>query len=209
MLEVKFEVEGLGDWVDSITSEDARLSIVEVKANRKSVSDLIEVSSEKINPEELVRHLREAKDVRVNEFERVNRNTMIGTISSQSCPVCSVFSGLDCFLISAWSNGEKKMQWRLFARNGEQLKKLYRRLDSNGVKYTILSVTRKFRMKEITSRQEEILRIALDLGYFESPRRINLRSLSGRLGIAPGTLSEIIRRAQKNILTNYFTYKKS
>ncbi|MEM0286592.1 MAG: helix-turn-helix domain-containing protein [Nitrososphaerota archaeon] len=97
----------------------------------------------------------------------------------------------------------------MFARNGEQLKKLYRRLDSNGVKYTILSVTRKFRMKEITSRQEEILRIALDLGYFESPRRINLRSLSGRLGIAPGTLSEIIRRAQKNILTNYFTYKKS
>ncbi|MEM3830262.1 MAG: hypothetical protein QXP36_13775, partial [Conexivisphaerales archaeon] len=82
MLEVKFEVEGLGDWVDNITSEDARLSIVEVKANRKSVSDLIEVSSEKINPEELVRHLREAKDVRVNEFERVNRNTMIGTISS-------------------------------------------------------------------------------------------------------------------------------
>ncbi len=41
----------------------------------------------------------------------------------------------------------------------------------------------------LTPRQGELLRIALDEGYFEVPRRITLTRLAGRVGVAVSTLS--------------------
>jgi len=57
--------------------------------------------------------------------------------------------------------------------------------------------------KQITSRQEDLVRIAFDLGYFEYPKRLNLEELSAKLGISIGTLSEILRRGEKHILSKY------
>ena len=54
--------------------------------------------------------------------------------------------------------------------------------------------------EDITARQEHIVRMALDLGFFEFPRKINLESLSERLNISLTTLSEIIRRESKHIM---------
>ncbi|MDG6907756.1 MAG: helix-turn-helix domain-containing protein, partial [Nitrososphaerota archaeon] len=56
----------------------------------------------------------------------------------------------------------------------------------------------------LTSRQEQIVKMALEMGYFEFPKKIRLEELSQRLGISAGTLSEILRRAEKHILTMYF-----
>lgn len=52
----------------------------------------------------------------------------------------------------------------------------------------------------LTPRQAEILELALKLGYFEFPRRINLTDLAKHVGVAKSTLSEIVRRiSQKKV----------
>ena len=58
--------------------------------------------------------------------------------------------------------------------------------------------------KDLTTRQEQIVKMALEMGYFEFPKKIKLEELSDRFGVSAGTLSEILRRAEKNILTHYF-----
>ena len=58
--------------------------------------------------------------------------------------------------------------------------------------------------KELTLRQEEILKMAFELGYFDFPKKIKLDRLSGRLGIAPSTLAEILHRAEKHIMMKHF-----
>ena len=70
--------------------------------------------------------------------------------------------------------------------------------------YTILETSHHMQKRQITSRQEDLVRIAFDLGYFEFPKRINLEELSAKLGISIGTLSEILRRGEKHILSKYF-----
>lgn len=92
----------------------------------------------------------------------------------------------------------------MFVNSDSGLKALCKRLDRNKVIYTILEKTYHMQKRQITSRQEDLTRIAFDLGYFEFPKRINLEQLSERLGISTGTLSEILRREQRNILSKYF-----
>ena len=86
----------------------------------------------------------------------------------------------------------------------DTLKKVTDRLDSQNVRFEILQVSRLNNAKDLTSRQEQIVKMALNLGYFEFPKKIRLEELSSKLGISAGTLSEILRRAEKNILTRYF-----
>jgi len=58
--------------------------------------------------------------------------------------------------------------------------------------------------KELTGRQEEIIRIALDKGYFDCPKKTSIRELSRMFGISKSTLSEVLRLGQKKIIKSYF-----
>nr|WP_244372844.1 helix-turn-helix domain-containing protein [Archaeoglobus fulgidus] len=46
--------------------------------------------------------------------------------------------------------------------------------------------------------------MALEKGYFDFPKRVKLEQLAEFFGIAPSTLSEILRRGQKKVLEKYF-----
>jgi predicted DNA binding protein len=72
------------------------------------------------------------------------------------------------------------------------------------VTYEIADIDKLVEKEDLTARQEQIAKIALELGFFEFPKKIRLVELSKRMGISPGTLSEILRRAEKHILAKYF-----
>ncbi len=63
--------------------------------------------------------------------------------------------------------------------------------------------------KALTERQETIIQIALEKGYFDFPERIALRELAKSLGISAATLTETLRRAQKRLLTEHFRGRAS
>jgi len=52
----------------------------------------------------------------------------------------------------------------------------------------------------LTSRQAEVLRLALDAGYFDWPREVDAESLAEQLDIAHSTLLEHLRKAEKKLL---------
>jgi hypothetical protein len=96
------------------------------------------------------------------------------------------------------------MEWKLLISGEDTLKKITDRLSSKGVKYEISKISHLSAGSDLTARQEQIAKIALELGYFEFPKKIGIEELSKRLGISAGNLSEILRRAEKNILSKYF-----
>ena len=51
----------------------------------------------------------------------------------------------------------------------------------------------------ITEKQREAILTALDLGYFEVPRRADLEAVAERLGISSGAASERLRRGQASL----------
>lgn len=73
-----------------------------------------------------------------------------------------------------------------------------------GVDFELIYKGKPSGKDEITYREEEILKIALEKGYFDFPKRVKLEQLAEFFGIAPSTLSEILRRGQKKVLEKYF-----
>lgn len=55
----------------------------------------------------------------------------------------------------------------------------------------------------LTERQERLLVFAAASGYYDFPRRVSLTRLAEKVGVAPSTLSEILRGAEKRIVTAY------
>lgn len=55
-------------------------------------------------------------------------------------------------------------------------------------------------LSALTPRQQQVLRAAVEMGYFENPKRVRLHDLGKLLGMDKSTVSEVLRRAQKRVL---------
>lgn len=55
----------------------------------------------------------------------------------------------------------------------------------------------------LTERQEEAVRKALDAGYYEVPRKVSLTELAKEMELSPSSLSELLRRGERCILSGY------
>jgi len=77
-------------------------------------------------------------------------------------------------------------------------------LHEQGVVYKIAEIAKMNKSRALTSKQERVLKSALELGYYDYPKRISTEELSKVVGLAPSTISEILRRAEKRIISGYF-----
>ena len=59
----------------------------------------------------------------------------------------------------------------------------------------------------LTSKQEKIIKIAFEKGYYDYPKGITLRELSKIFKISFSTLNEILRRGEKKIIRDYYSKK--
>lgn len=55
----------------------------------------------------------------------------------------------------------------------------------------------------LTARQLEILSLAVALGYYEVPHKLNLRTLASKVGLSVGAVSELLRRGEALIVSSY------
>jgi predicted DNA binding protein len=207
MIEAHLLVDTPQNWVKAMNQgHSALVKIMDAKpsAIAPAVQDFVEISSNKVSADQLISTLSSSKDIKDVDLVRLGPHTVMGTITTQNCPVCSTLTGLNCSLLSAVTREDNKMEWRLLLSGNDTLKKVTDRLDSQHIGFKILQLAHLNNVKDLTARQEQIVKMALEMGYFEFPKKIRLEELSARLGISAGTLSEILRRAEKNILTRYF-----
>lgn len=102
---------------------------------------------------------------------------------------------------------ERDVIWSIVCEDGAFLN-LIRGLEESGIDFEIVYKGEPEKESEVTYREEEILKLALERGYFDFPKRIKLEELAALLNIAPSTLSEILRRGQKKVLERYFGLRK-
>lgn len=99
--------------------------------------------------------------------------------------------------------GKNVMYLDLMFLDEAELRKTVKILRERGVKPQLTKLRKLEKAIAITPRQEEALAVALAMGYYEYPRKLNLTRLAEKLSIAPTTLSEILRRAERKLITSY------
>ena len=129
-------------------------------------------------------------------------------IESEGCQVCNTILLKGAFLVSGRALQNRVITYDFIAPNFKAYRDIISAIEARGFKVKILRLGKFEPKKEyLTEKQEKILWLALKVGFFEYPRRVDTLELSNRLGVSPSTLSEIIRRGLRRLLEDYFKTK--
>ncbi len=194
-------------WIETLCHQDAAtVKILSMKIQKsEGITHFVDIVSDKTGTEKLSKDLSGCPDVLSSELASVGSNRLVGAITSTDCHVCSSImnSNTGYFVGPAVTDSNCEVSYKLFM-SGEAIPRFLQTLHDSGVDYKISEISKLSPKKDLTSRQEKVLKSALELGYFDYPKRVSTEELSAQLGVAPSTLNEILRRAERRIISGYF-----
>lgn len=86
----------------------------------------------------------------------------------------------------------------------ERLSRYTDELAAAGIPYQIVSLAQSFDSTELlTDRQAEVVTLAVERGYYDTPRGCTVTELSDALGIEKSSASRLLHRAESRIVTQF------
>ena len=129
-----------------------------------------------------------------------------GIITTANSPICRLITSCGGFCRTCqqeYGLCESKVKWRIVLPDGSSLNTFLQELKDKGIEVQTVDVGDLRENGLLTSREEEAVRLAEEMGYFRFPRRTSLRELSKNLNISVSTLDEILRRAEGKIVKSH------
>lgn len=150
-------------------------------------------------------------------LEQIRRHPSVGEVVIRSrqqgkaylivdvvhCPACDALMTSKSFMVFPVEIHKGWMKWLLITEN-PSLATVVDKLEDLGINFKVERITMLGSKGVLTDRQEEVVRKALSLGYFDFPRKKDSSKLAEELGISVSTLSEILRAAERRIFAEYF-----
>lgn len=136
------------------------------------------------------------------------RNAGIGAlwVESNSCCACAFFASSFSGILGSRTVCDNRIQYRVLLPSVKDLRSLETKLKEAGIEHKVTGII-PYMHQELTERQREVLRLALEYGYYEEDSRMSLTDLAKILDMAPSSLSEILRRSTKKTINFYFDHR--
>ncbi|MEM3832632.1 MAG: helix-turn-helix domain-containing protein [Thermoprotei archaeon] len=119
--------------------------------------------------------------------------------------IYKIFANFDVFISVMRNLHDGWSELVLIIPNNKILRKILKQLHEIGMQMRVKSITYARNKTILTPKQDSIIRIAYELGYYDFPRKTNLTSLAKKLNLSSATLSEILRRGEYRIISYYIT----
>ncbi|MEM0202697.1 MAG: helix-turn-helix domain-containing protein [Archaeoglobaceae archaeon] len=181
-----------------MVEEIAKKALIEVEGlllNESMVKGLIKVKSEEVD--KLLRRLPD-----FCESLKISKDSVRLLLREHPCLIAQPILSSGGIIVGL-SYDSSSITWSIVC-DEKDCAKLIKKLEKLGVDFELVYKGRPEDKESMTFREEEILRTALEKGFFDYPKRIKLEELAKIFNISPSTLSEILRRAQKKVLERYF-----
>lgn len=118
------------------------------------------------------------------------------------CRGCGLELAKNCIVRSVSSTKDGGVMWHIIGME-ENVRTFLNQLVKKGVAFkTVRQQTLRWN-GILTHRQEMVLRTALENGYFDYPRKVDIRALATQLGVSPATVSETLRKSLKKVVREY------
>lgn len=205
MLEANLRVRIPGCWVAGLTSGGRSVRIVDRKVvDGRTMESLFELDREERDGgwPEVVHDLRAHPQVTGVRAVASDDERLLGIVRCQNCNSCRALLNSNCFVTNILSR-DGAVEWTVRFDDKRKLADLLRRLERTGVAVDIRRVSSVRGNSILTRRQAQVLRVALDSGYFDFPKGTGIEELARRLGVSKSTISEILHRAERKILRAY------
>jgi predicted DNA binding protein len=191
-------------WIDLAVDEySAAVEILDSKMSSKgTMKHLFDIQAKPDFTDDLVSAIRKDRDILDLEVIKSGSGHVYGSATSARCTVCREVARSNCFLASVSVASKGQAKWTVLG-SGDSFRELTSALDRRKIPFEV-TLSKTLEDKELlTARQEQILTIAFERGYFDFPKKRGLSELASMTGIKTSTLAEILRRGQKKILGEY------
>lgn len=196
-------------WVgEACTQCSAYVKILGIRyaEDEQGMSHFVDITTAgKEQGAEVKRRIKAMEDVVKVDVTELEPNRVMGVITSKNCMVCSAIADVDasCFISSAATGEDCSVGYRVLLSR-EDVPIIMSRLSKTRAEYKVVEISAVSSLPGLTSRQERILKTAMELGFYDFPRKVTNDELAAKLGIKASTLSEIVRRAEKKVVGKYF-----
>ena len=193
-------------WVTEVTREHgATVNLVEQKpAGGTTLQSLVEIDPGGADPNAVVETLRRNPFVHRVEAIVPPKGKILATLLVDNCNACKELAESECFLTDATATEGGGLEWRLLAPRRSAVEALVKNLSGRGIAVDLVAIRAVKGSGGLTDRQERVLSLAFQLGYFEFPKKIGLTELAKKLGVSKAALSETLRTGEEKILHSYF-----
>jgi predicted DNA binding protein len=205
LIEATIIAEGHQNWIRAITERyGAKLRLLQSKPSGKEdeVLQLFEIIADGNLKGKLLRYLKGDPDISELQITNSSHGRLTGLIRAGGV-ISRCIADSDCFLLYASNESNATIVWRVLGAESS-FKRLLVRLESKDIEYKITDKSVVSGKRRLTERQEWILRVAFEKGYFDDPKKTHIRSLAKFLEISPPTLHESLRKTQRKILEEHF-----
>jgi predicted DNA binding protein len=193
LLKHKVTIKFLG-WLPDSSDGKAGKSLIEIRGNEKEIKSIPDA-------------LKDNPFICKLQISKVGKASILGAIEVNDCAICKAVQGTDCFLTHGVTTEDGALLLKIVAGERKSVRDFIFRLEEDGCKVKIVSLRDPEKEEILTERQEEILRTAYELGYFEYPKKVSIKELAEKLNMSISTLSEMLRKSEKRVLEYYFSDK--
>lgn len=206
-VEVKFNTPV--EWIKKIVqTHSAEIKIRDIRSNSEGTKDLIEIFSPAGKVAGMSKVLYDNEHTKRDYLSIADDFHATAIVDANECPICKTIHNWDLFLTEAYSDSYGNIVMKWLVPDEATVLGFLERMEKDGVRFELLRKRTLTKKADLTARQEFVVRTALDLGFFDYPKKINLEGLSKRLNVSYVTLAEILRRAEKNIISSYLKRKQ-
>ena len=90
-----------------------------------------------------------------------------------------------------------------FVTDNTHMRNLIKGLKESGLQHKIHSISKDSESRLLTMRQREVFDLAVKHGYYDTPRKVTLTDLAGKIGVSKSTLCEMIQLIEHRIVDEF------
>jgi predicted DNA binding protein len=207
MMEVVLKIRMPDNWVKDIGKKySTPIKFIDCMPYGDSGGrGLIEINDKAGKVDDIIEEIRKHPDVCRVDISPLRDGGVMGSIITNKCVACRALTGSDCFLTTASTLDDGRVEWKLITGAEGSLAELIETLKAYGCDVELKSTTHLGKNTMLTTRQEEIIRAAFEKGYYDFPKKITIKELAKIFDISPSTLNEILQRGERKVMRWYFT----
>lgn len=210
MTVAEFSVNGMNAWINDISQKYlVTVRIIDcIPWGARGGQAIFEIEGSRGRAMYMIKDIKEHPDITSIDMSPPEGGRLRGMVGMNNCAIIRLMLSAGCFLESAVAHGDGKVRFRVAVGSEGSLSELFHTLEARGINAELLSLSRTDECDQLTEKQERVVRLALEKGYFDTPRRITAKELARTLGITPATFGDMLKRGERNLLRSYFKEKK-
>lgn len=190
-------------WIGEISRDhpEAVFRILAAFAGDETGVGLVEITASELA--DVIRALDETEET--SKLNLLNREADTALVQFETSDPALLFpivgSGIPLEMPFEIRSGEA--DWEI-TTSQDRLSELGDQLEAFNIPYTVETVRYHLQTEQLlTDRQESLVRTAVEMGYYDTPRDCTLTELAEREGLAKSSCSETLHRAEEKIIKEF------